>query len=373
VSAPARSHTPPAPGSLLALAAGVAGWGLSPPSVLAPAALDHSDWRELLRIISGHRLGGFLLEAADGDGFPLTSAQREELLYVHGSLVRRVLRLESALAEIVGLLTSLGIDHRVLKGAALAHTVYPDATARPYADVDVLVRRRDLYAAIDGLHAIGARGDTAEPRPGFFSRFAKSVELIGADGVSIDLHQAIAPGVWTVRMDPDELFLTRVEVALPVPGATVYGLGPAERFVHACFHATVGSRQLLLIPLRDVVQTAVAPDFDERAALDLATSWRASSVVAAAVDLAWEVLRPAARPALVEWASSYRPDGRDERLFTRGRGGREVQMVRAIPGLRHKLAYAGALLFPSTAYLAERGQTRAAHLRRGIPLLRGRR
>jgi hypothetical protein len=48
-------------------------------------------------------------------------------------------------------------------------------------------------------------------------------------------------------------------------------------------------------------------------------------------------------------------------------------MLRAISGWRDKLAYASALLFPSSEYLADHGQSRAGRLRRGAQLVRERR
>lgn len=366
----ALTHAPPAPGTLLGLAADVAGWDLRPWAEMVECALGEADWCEFLRIVSGHRLTGFLLDAADAGAFALTRTQHEELSYVHGCLIQHVLQLESALVEVVHELTELGIAHRVLKGAALAHSIYPNPTARLYADIDVLVPSGDLNAAIDGLTRTGATRARIEPRAGFTSRFGKSVDLTRPDGVCIDLHRALAPGAWAVLMDPDALFLTKIDITLALSGATIHGLGPADRFVHACYHATVGSKQLLLLPLRDVVQTALAPDLDERAALDLATAWGASAVVAVAVRLAWDALRPATHSTILDWADTHPPNQRDQRQLGKVRGESTREMLRAIPGLRHKLAYAGALLFPSPAYLAERGQSRVGRLRRGIEQLR---
>src|SRR4051812_7819301 len=47
------------------------------------------------------------------------------------------------LATVSRALTAEGLDALLVKGAALALTVYPDAAARPMGDVDLLVRRAD--------------------------------------------------------------------------------------------------------------------------------------------------------------------------------------------------------------------------------------
>ena len=370
-------HLPPEPDTHLALAADVAGWGLGRATTLRDRPLADPDWETFFTLVKRQRLTGFLAEATRADSFAMTPHQRDELFEVHGFLVRRVLLLESVLVEVVRHLEALGIGHRVLKGAALAHTVYPDPAVRPYVDIDVLVPSSDFDAAVEGLIASGATRVRPEPRPGFVSRFGKSVELTRPDRVSIDLHRALAPGAWAVLMNPADMFDTHIDVQLL--GFSVHGLGPAERFMHACYHATVGSQELRLIALRDVVQSALAPDFDERAAVARADAWGASTVAAVAVRLAWDVFRPTARPTLVDWARSHRPEPHADRLFeittgiSEDPGPREVlEMLRAIPGLRAKVSYVNALTFPGRDYLAARGQSRASRLLQGARLLRRR-
>jgi hypothetical protein len=289
----------------------------------------------------------------------------------------RVLLLEHALVELSLRLRATGIEHRVLKGPALAHTVYPDAAMRPYVDIDLLVRSSALDETAAWLQHEGASRVHVEPRAGFVGRYGKSVELVRDDGVSVDLHCALAPGVWALLMDASDLFTEAIMIDLfdePVPG-----LVATDRFIHACFHATVGSVGLRLLALRDVVQCVLAPDFDAARVRRRAAAWSASTVVAVAVELAWDTLRPDARPEIVEWALRHQPSGRDVRLFTMKSGIADdpgmseiLEMTKAIPGLRAKAGYLGALLFPTSEYLAERGQTRISRLLRGARLVRGR-
>src|SRR2546423_12626410 len=159
----------PVPGSPLAFAARIAGWDLDPKPLLAEP-LPEPQWSEHLTVVSQQRLTGFLIEAANAGALPLTSAQHEALSTVHRAIVRRVLELESVLVEVVSELTGRGIDHRVLKGAALAHTVYAKPTLRLYGDVDVLVRGTQFDDAVLALATMGARRVRAEPRRGFLRR-----------------------------------------------------------------------------------------------------------------------------------------------------------------------------------------------------------
>jgi Uncharacterised nucleotidyltransferase len=60
-----------------------------------------------------------------------------------------------ALHRVLRALQDLGIAVIVLKGAALAETVYPSGAIRPRRDVDLLVREEDLSGVADALGALG--------------------------------------------------------------------------------------------------------------------------------------------------------------------------------------------------------------------------
>lgn len=370
----ALTHAAPQKGTLLHLAARVTSWGLRRDEPLLEAPLDDDQWDAFLSLAAEHRVTGLLWAAARTGLFPLTAGQVAALRELHHFSATRVLYLERVLADTVTKFDAASIRHRVLKGAALAYCVYDDPGVRPYADVDLLVPSADFDRAIALLTADSARRVRGEPRPGFVRRFGKSVELIRSDGISIDLHRSLAPRAWAVLIDADAMFDSRVRFT--VAGRDFCGLGPAERFIHASFHATVGSGSLRLLSLRDVVQTALSPDLDPQGARALAARWQATSVIAAAVSLAWRVLEPSATSELADWAAAFKPSRRDRRLLAQHTvgdddpGTREaLEMVRAVPGIQGKVRYLAALLNPSRAYLAERGQTRSARMAHGLRLL----
>src|SRR4051794_36499031 len=79
----------------------------------------------------------------------------------------------------------------LLKGASMSVLYYRDAGARPMADLDLLVRRSDLHAAIETLEAHGwrqAEGDTRAPARA--ARFTHARPSRGPGGNAIDLHWA---------------------------------------------------------------------------------------------------------------------------------------------------------------------------------------
>ena len=82
-----------------------------------------------------------------------------------------------------------GIESRVLKGVALAHTAYDDPADRVFADVDLLVPGDELTRAATVLTAaLGAERPVPEIRPGFDDRFGKEA-MLKVDGLELDLHR----------------------------------------------------------------------------------------------------------------------------------------------------------------------------------------
>ncbi len=78
----------------------------------------------------------------------------------------------------------------LLKGAALASLVYPDAGCRPMRDIDILVpvkRARDLF---ENLEARGWKPAYWRPREiaGGFLAFRHAMDFSGPEGGQIDLH-----------------------------------------------------------------------------------------------------------------------------------------------------------------------------------------
>lgn len=63
----------------------------------------------------------------------------------------------SELEEVLHALTCASIEVIVLKGAAFAHTLYPDLNQRELTDVDLLVKTKDFPAIDNILHTLGYR------------------------------------------------------------------------------------------------------------------------------------------------------------------------------------------------------------------------
>ncbi|TVQ90840.1 MAG: hypothetical protein EA400_05665 [Chromatiaceae bacterium] len=148
---------------------------------------------------------------------------------------RDLLRTRELVATLATL-TAAGITPLVMKGAALAHSLYPAPALRTRQDTDLLVRRDQ---AAPTARLLEARGYRSAQRLDALAHFNHQIEYHQRDGYdirhTIDLH-------W--RISNTELFAlawTQTELAqraVPVPalGPAVRALGFADALLLACAH-----------------------------------------------------------------------------------------------------------------------------------------
>ncbi len=179
----------------------------------------------------------------------------------HRQDMEQVLRLERAALDVDQRLADHGIRAVVLKGVALANTVYRDPGIRSFADVDVLVEPGRFTAAIDALVSGGARRELPEVRPGFDERFAKDVPL-DADGMAVDLHRTLIRGPFGVRIPVGELIAASRPLALGE--RTLRVLAPSDAYVFAGLTAGAADVPARLLTLRDLLELERAPELRRR-------------------------------------------------------------------------------------------------------------
>jgi hypothetical protein len=338
---------------------------------LATVALNGHEWRELVTLVSRSRLEGALAWSLAAGAWTVDPDHRAEAFALHRRAMALTVSLERDLVRIVTQLAAHGIAVRVLKGSALAHLDEPDPSRRAFGDVDLLVRGDDIEATERILVAGGGQRRYPEPRPGFDRRFSKGASFTFDHNSEIDLHRTLAAGPFGLTIDLDELFSHTQPFHLA--GREVLALDRPSRFIHACYHAVLGSASPRISTLRDVVRTAPANVTELRIVLDRADRWRAAPVISAAVaatraEMAWTPL-----PELAAWTDHATLSGRDRRWLSGYVGGHRsyaqqmIDGIGAVSGARDKVAYALAISLPA----ASAGRTPTAErMRRGVRALR---
>ena len=379
---PAPPATPEVlPASLLARR--IAAYGLGGPDAHGTTArsllvkpLCPGEWTALVRTVRHERMLGLLACAVADGAIATTDDQAAEVHDAHvaalcGDLVR-----ERELIDLVGLLEGSGVDHRVLKGAAVAHLDYPDPALRSFADVDLLVRAEEWEEAIQVLRQAGWERQFAEPRPGFERRFVKGMVLTRPEdgGTELDLHRTLALGPFGLTVRLEDLWAD-YEV-LQVGGVRLRALATEERFLHACFHAALGDLPPRLVPLRDIAQMSLCGKLDLGRVVRHAESWRAEAVLVRAVELAWATLGLDPAAEMVTRVSSLQPSSSEVRALgtylssRRSYVGLCIAALRVIRSPSDKARYVAALAFPKRDFVAPRYRSRAARWRVAARTLR---
>jgi hypothetical protein len=124
--------------------------------------------------------------------------------------------------EALRALTTAGVPFLVLKGAALAYTVYPKPALRHCHDLDLLAAPEDLRRAATAL------------READFSPAGDGFRLVHATGMPIELHGRLFRLPYYGQPVDQSSMVVRQEVA----GVPVRVLAPAEALLHVCGHAS---------------------------------------------------------------------------------------------------------------------------------------
>jgi len=327
--------------------------------------LEEGSWARLLQEATNQRLTGLLAAMVLDGSLEPTDEQEVSLVEAHRASLARDLLVERTVLWAVGRLDDAGVDHRVLKGTAVAHLDYTDAALRSFGDADILVRSEQWDHAVEALEQAGAERQSREPRPGWDRAFAKCVTLTTPDRYEVDLHRTFVFGPLGFAVHLPDLWATSESFVLG--GQRLRALDREIRWLHACFTAGVADVPPRFASLRDVLQMAADPRLDLARARALASHWGVAGVVRRALDLAAVTLDVALPGDVSAWASTLTV-GRGETATIRAYtdpGDRYVRLtvgaVRVIPGWRAKAKYAAGLLWPEAGYV---GYRYGGHLQR---------
>ncbi|HQJ51399.1 MAG TPA: nucleotidyltransferase family protein [Anaerolineae bacterium] len=281
------------------------------------------------------------------------------------------LRLFEALDQALRALAARGIEVIVLKGAALAQTVYPSVGLRPMGDLDVLVRPASVPAAREVLAELGYHATGVEVRPGSDLAFESEVCLVrpGPPAVPLELHWSLFDVPHYQQTLPLSWFWATAQT-VPLGGGPALVLGPEALLLHLCGHLVLhhGSSEAALLWEHDVAAVLA----HDQPAIDWPLLLRQAEECALVLPLQEVLGRVAA-----EWAAPVPPDALAQ-LNALTPGNVEAQTVAqrtaarrpvarrfwndlaSLHGWRARLRYAWIQLFPAPAYMRHRyGITRA--------------
>ncbi|MCH8251343.1 MAG: nucleotidyltransferase family protein [Planctomycetes bacterium] len=330
-----------------------------PPHALLPKTPE--SWKRLARRLGNAGLAGLVLarNRVDASDAPLVFV--DELRRCAHLAAAHTLNAMSRLERLVVALNHAQVPVILLKGAALNLTIYDRPDLRPMGDVDLLVRRGDVDKTIEVLLAAGCHRGAELVRDNFFPKYYYETELVmdSPMPVRIDLHVRPLRPMHLAHFIEEGSFWANAQ---PVPIGSATALIPSrERMLvhlaaHAAYHGC--ARLLWLYDLKRYVEWAGGA-IEWNKVVELSTEWRVSLPVRRAFDRAGALLGPIL-PANVRNALSAQRGGWRDRLALAHAPRDAASPVRHVlvnlacaRGIRHRLGYLAAVLFPARGHLSD--------------------
>lgn len=320
------------------------------------------DWDAVARQARLHRLEPLLYAALrDEDCLPDDVEAEWREAYLTTALRNAVIL--HALDTVAAQLGEAGIPVIVLKGAALAQTVYGNVALRPMHDLDLLVRPAHAARALQVLASLGYRRLWDEPRRGAEAAYECHTSLISAAewGVIVELHWGLIDSpYYQSHLRTDWLWATARSLRPGQPQPLI--LGASAQILYLCAHLMLhhsGAPDGHLLWLNDIA-TCISHD---RETIDwdalLAQAQRDDLVIALQRTLphvATEFGAPVP-PSVLARLAALRPTRAEGRvvarltLARRSVGQRFWDDLTAFSDWPRRIGFAAANLFPSRAYM----------------------
>ena len=215
------------------------------------------------------------------------------------------------LANALQALGAVGIIPVLFKGAALAHTVYPDPACRPMGDLDLWLAHEEMTPAQAALESLGYAQHSKPTRPiELQAQRSGEIQLFGSHdgGGLIELHWGIFAGEWLERTATvDEAAIRARTVPVAVVGHEALKLAPEDGLIQLAVHLAINHQfgQPFVRGLLDVALLARAQPVDWATVVARAHAWRVGTVVWTVLHLTADLLGlDEARPAITALAPS---------------------------------------------------------------------
>jgi len=211
------------------------------------------------------------------------------------------MRILNVVSEILAECNVKDISVILLKGAALALTVYKDPGLRPMGDVDILVRRQDIPEVHAILTGKGYRSHAEQDM-----MMANHVpQYIFPGRPTIEVHFTILEEARATRFDVEGLFERAVPANLL--GVKTSTLAPEDEMLHLCEHAA--AQHVFGNGIRSIVDIAGLTEkykdrFDWETAWVRAGEWGIRRSVALCLSLCERYVGLAVPRYIQDWLSA---------------------------------------------------------------------
>ena len=273
----------------------------------------------------------------------------------------RNIRMMRLLERIAARFNDAGVPLMVLKGAALHLTLYDQPEDRAMADLDLMVRPRDIDKAFHLLEGLGGLRGEPLVRDDFFPRFHYEIEysLGRIYPVKIDLHVRPFRPLRYSQIVPVDALWDRAR-AVSIGRASVHVPSVEEMLVHLVVHAAVHgfADEKWLTDIKRWVERH-GGDIDWDRFLGTVKQWRLALPVRKAFEVVQGNLGPTCPPQVISRLTRMRVNWRDRLALWQAPRDAAYPVTHVAvnflctPGLRFDFAYLCAVLVPDRAHMAD--------------------
>lgn len=206
-----------------------------------PLHRTDADWEEVFRGVCRNGLVGLTYRHLGHWHSPDYPPQWfiDRIQEAHRMRAIRMALMYRKIGQVLSRLTESGLEYMVVKGPAVAYSLYPDPTLRTFNDLDLVVRERDWAATHEVIVGMGfvAQENLAQPPP----KFSPQVVLYEqkywhrTSGMLVEVHYGDLLNAGLVARDVEGFW--RRAVKLDLEGVPVKTLSPGDQLIHLCAHA----------------------------------------------------------------------------------------------------------------------------------------
>jgi hypothetical protein len=221
--------------------------------ILADSIKDSVDWDKLIENAEKYAVAPLLFTNLRASGVNIPGEQKIKLFALLQRHKYANLARTAALNEIVTACKSEFIPIIVLKGAFLAHMIYPDPSLRPMSDIDILV---PPHKEKNILRVLWKLGYTVPSSPGS-QYMSEHHHLPGAhkkidnQQILVEVHHSALSGDATASLHTDNL--TEPVNTFFADGVRHYSLGHIDQLRHLYHHMSEPAAVLKLSWCVDIV------------------------------------------------------------------------------------------------------------------------
>ncbi|MCB8920905.1 MAG: nucleotidyltransferase family protein [Ardenticatenaceae bacterium] len=194
---------------------------------------------------------------------------------------------DETLAQLLRQFAVAGVTAVLLKGAALALTVYPDRTWRTMSDVDAWVQGVEMAAAVTAVRELGFGIYSKEERPWQLQQLSQGeVQLYRTEWAQglVELHWSAFQGWWLLRVaqpDANGVWARKEPLSVAAGGSEVYQLAAEDMVLQVALHLVINHQlgMKALQGLLDIALTAQGRGVDWAVVAGRAKIWRVRTAV----------------------------------------------------------------------------------------------